>query len=54
MLKIGLIFGQPNFFLYLYIIKFSYDDCKARNVVVCEYLMVELIRKHLKENGREE
>lgn len=35
-------------------VTFSYDDCKARNGVVCEYLMVELIRKHLKENGREE
>jgi len=50
MLKIGLIFGQSNFFLYLYTIRFSYDVC---NAVVCEYKTVELIRKHLKENGRE-
>ena len=35
-------------------VTFSYDDCKARNGVVCEYLIVKLIRKHLKENGREE
>lgn len=35
-------------------VTFSYDDCKAYNGVVCEYLMVELIRKHLKENGRED
>lgn len=34
-------------------VAFSYDDCKARNGVVCEYLIVELIKKHLKENGRE-
>jgi len=34
-------------------VTFSYDDCKSRNGVVCEYLMEELIRKHLKENGRE-
>jgi len=35
-------------------VTFSYDDCKAYNGVVCEYLIVELIKKHLKENGREE
>lgn len=33
-------------------VTFSYDDCKAYNGVACEYLMVELIRKHLKENER--
>jgi hypothetical protein len=35
-------------------VTFSYDDCKAYNGVVCEYLIVELIKKHLKENGREQ
>ena len=34
-------------------VTFSYDDCKARNGVVCEYLIIELIKKHLTENGRE-
>jgi len=41
------IYEMPN-------VLFSYDDCKAYNGVVVQYKMVELIRKHLKENGREE
>jgi hypothetical protein len=33
-------------------VSFKYDDCKSYNGVVCEYLIVELIKKHLKENRR--
>jgi len=31
-------------------ISFNYNDCKAHNGVVVKYKMVELIKKHLKEN----